>query len=177
MTFSASKTHTTKPAALWMERYIHLECGLCGQRLYTNLRKFSQEKGGSQHPGRMFGADVRDLLVWLRVCRARSVSVIQIKQFASHRSIFSTPPMTGSQRHLDAEVYTNQPPDDLASLTDVGVNGTTLRSFNCTRDCHQGLWLIDAGTGIIDRKRGDEAVLFFSWSILCVSRSGKVNPA
>eukprot|EP00434_Breviolum_minutum_P010594 symbB.v1.2.009345.t1/scaffold561.1/size520142/13 len=58
----------------------------------------------------------------------------------------------GSQPHLDREIYTNQAPDDLAQLTDMKVDGTEKCSFNCSRNCHTPLFLIDAGTGIIDRK-------------------------
>ena len=47
--------------------------------------------------------------------------------------------------------YTSQEPDSLKSLVDVEVTGKG-RSFNCSRNCHHPRWLIDAGTGVIDRK-------------------------
>lgn len=80
---------------------MHLECDLCGERLYTDLSDFLQREG--------------------------------------------------SQPHLEAEVYTSQEPDRLKSLVDVEVTGKG-RSFNCSRNCHHPRWLIDAGTGVIDRK-------------------------
>ncbi|CAE7574855.1 unnamed protein product [Symbiodinium natans] len=84
-----------------MERYVHLDCGICGERLYTDLCEFLQSEG--------------------------------------------------SQPHIEAEVYTSQEPDILANLADVGVTGKG-HSFNCSRNCHRNRWLIDAGTGVVDRK-------------------------
>ncbi|CAJ1406332.1 unnamed protein product [Effrenium voratum] len=85
-----------------MERYVHLECGRCGERLYTDLVDFVQAEG--------------------------------------------------SQPHLDAEIYTNQEPDSLAHLCDKEVHGCRGISFNCSQDCHPMQFLIDKGTGIVDRK-------------------------
>ena len=37
--------------ATWscMERYVHLECDLCGERLYTDLSDFLQREGSQPH--------------------------------------------------------------------------------------------------------------------------------
>jgi hypothetical protein len=37
------------------------------------------------------------------------------------------------------------------SLTDVKINSWEKCSYNCSRNCHNPFFLIDAGTGIIDR--------------------------
>lgn len=84
-----------------MERYVNLECGRCGERLYSDLCDFKESDG--------------------------------------------------SQPHLDREIYTNQAPDNLMSLTDVKINSWEKCSYNCSRNCHNPFFLIDAGTGIIDR--------------------------
>ena len=47
------------------------------------------------------------------------------------------------------EKNTNQ--DNLMSLTDVKINSLEKCSFNCSHNCHKPLFLIDAGTGIVDR--------------------------
>ena len=89
-------------SSLWaMERYVNLECGRCGERLYTDLCDFKETDG--------------------------------------------------SQPHLKKEIYTNQAPDNLMSLTDVKINSLERCSFNCSRNCHNPLFLIDAGTGVVDR--------------------------
>jgi hypothetical protein len=55
-----------------------------------------------------------------------------------------------SQPHLDREFVTDVPP--LPSLKDVTAPPHPEGSmFNCPLDCHPGQWLIDAGTGLIDR--------------------------
>ena len=88
--------------SLWaMERYVNLECGRCGERLYTDLCDFKETDG--------------------------------------------------SQPHLKKEIYTNQAPDNLIRLTDVKINSLERCSFNCSRNCHNPLFLIDAGTGVVDR--------------------------
>jgi len=104
-------------ACTYMERYVHLECGLCGERLYTDLCEFTEGDG--------------------------------------------------SQPHLSSEIYTNVDPDRLASLTDVMVRGCKKCSFNCSQNCHPRLFLIDAGTGIIDRQG-------YKYAIACGSKFVRV---
>ena len=101
-----------------MERYVNLECGRCGERLYTDLCDFKETDG--------------------------------------------------SQPHLDREIYTNQAPDNLMSLTDVKINSLEKCSFNCSQNCHKPLFLIDAGTGIIDRGGYKYALACGDWYVRIV---------
>ena len=91
-----------------MKRHIHLECGRCNERLYTDLSEFEQEP-------------------------------------------------SKSQPQLSAMIYTDVDPCSLAHLVEKEVNQRPRAAFNCSKNCHGGgnsgfVWLIDAGTGIVDRK-------------------------
>ena len=59
------------------------------------------------------------------------------------------------RRHLSGEFYTSEPPRDVGALHDCHIRdvvGCVGESFNCSNNCHQGLWLVDAGTGFIERR-------------------------
>ena len=82
---------------------LHLECGVCGARLFEGLRHGEYDIGAPSQP------------------------------------------------HLTAEFYTDASP--LPSLMDVSGEGDGDETkFNCPANCHPGLWLVDAGTGAIERR-------------------------
>jgi len=53
-----------------------------------------------------------------------------------------------SQGHLSSELFTNQDPIQTAIYS----TDKIATKLNCKKNCHKGLWLIDAGTGYINRK-------------------------
>jgi len=53
-----------------------------------------------------------------------------------------------SQGHLSSELFTNQDPIQ----TEIYSTDKAATKINCKKNCHKGQWLIDAGTGYINRK-------------------------
>ena len=120
------------------ERYVNLECGRCGQRLYSDLCDFKESDGSQPHLDReIYTNQAPDTGWWFGTF------------FFSNILGMSSSQLTNSIIQRGGEKNTNQ--DNLMSLTDVKINSWEKCSYNCSRNCHNPFFLIDAGTGIIDR--------------------------
>ena len=61
-----------------------------------------------------------------------------------------------SQNHIESEVYTDVRPENIKAYPEPVVNET--RKWHCAHGCHGNLWLVDRGSGYVDRMEYEWAI-------------------